>query len=107
FAGEFPETNRGLAGRRRPALAVLMRHRRHPADQVSKVVGEIDVVPFLVPLPREIAVAAVGDLFHQIQPQRIGAELRGDIRWIEAGAERLAHPLATEVHPSVPEDLLW
>ena len=68
---------------RRPPLAdagdrrdprILLGHRRQPAHQVAEVVGEVDVVALLVALPREVAVAAVGDLLRQIQPQRIGAE---------------------------------
>ena len=63
------------AGARRDAsAAVTVRHRRHAADEIAEVVREIDVVALVVPLPREVAVAAERDLLHQIQPQRIGAE---------------------------------
>ena len=52
-------------------LAIPMSHRTEPAHQIAKVVGEVDVVAILEPLPREVAVLAVADLFRQIQPERV------------------------------------
>ncbi len=91
-------------GRRQRQPAVLLHHGRDPAHQVAQVVGQVDVVALLETLPREVAVAAVRDLLHQVQPQRIGAEMVGRVERVDHGAERLAHLLALEVHPAVPED---
>ena len=94
----------GRAWRHAPA-AVAMRHRRDPADQIAQVVREIDVVALLVPLPREVAVAAEGDLLHEIQPERVDAEPIRRLDRIDDGAERLAHALAVHRHEAVAEDL--
>ena len=41
----------GLTGGRKTSAAVLLGHRRNPADEIPQVVGEIDVVAILVALP--------------------------------------------------------
>ena len=64
-----------VAGRREPRRRGTSRAiAASAAHQVAEVVGQVDVVALLVALPREVAVAAVGDLLRQVQPQRVGAE---------------------------------
>jgi hypothetical protein len=49
-------------------VPILFRHGGDPAHKISEVVRQIDVVPIFKTLPREVAVVAEGDLFHQVQP---------------------------------------
>jgi hypothetical protein len=84
-------------------LPVLVHHRRDTADEVPEVVGEIDVVAFLEPFPREISVAPVWDLLHEVQAQGIRPQSISRFERIDDRAEGFAHPLALEMHPAVTE----
>jgi len=69
------------------SLSVAMRHRRHAAHEIPEIVGEVDVVALVVPLPREIAVAAERHFLHEVEPQRVLTETVGRIDGIDQVAE--------------------
>ncbi len=77
----MPQRQPPQADPRRPVVGVSLQRPRYfsamatdPAHEIAEVVGQIDVVPIVVPIPAEIAVAAEGDLFDEIQAERIVAE---------------------------------
>ena len=73
---------------------------RNAADEIAQIVREVDVVAILEALPGEIAVAAERDLFHEVQPQRIGPEPLRCVERLDRRPERLAHLLALAGAPS-------
>ena len=99
------------AAARRPARSRPLRDTARPspyaAHQVAEVVGEVDVVALLEPLPREVAVAAEDDL---LASDTAAADRRRTARRASSGsmhvAERLAHLLARSGQdPAVAEHL--
>ena len=103
--GEADELIRRRARGPQHSFAVPAGHCGDPTHKVAQIVCEVDVVALVVPLPREIAVAAERNLLDQIQPQRIGAEAGRRVDRIDDRPQRLAHALTVHRHEAVTEHL--
>ena len=88
----------------RAGLVAVEVHQHEPA-RVPDLVGEVAAGEQLV--LGELDVLVAGDLQHEAEAHAVGAVVLHEVERVDAGAERLAHPLALGVEDrGVDDDVL-